>query len=110
MNAPLDQSQQQLMQLAEHVAEACARIAPTWPLDQFIAERITGPLGMQDTRFYLDQDRAPRLAAQYRPGEDQRIVLEDPAGAASRWVSGPKKLFRGAGGMVSASVKPSCVL
>jgi uncharacterized protein YbcC (UPF0753/DUF2309 family) len=37
MNAPLDLSQQQMMQLAERVAEACARIAPTWPLDQFIA-------------------------------------------------------------------------
>jgi len=73
------------------------------PLDRFIAERITGPLGMSDTRFYLDEDRAPRLAAQYRPGDDQRIVLEDPAGAASRWVSGPKKLFRGAGGMVSTT-------
>jgi len=37
MNAPLDSSQHALMELAEQVADACARIAPTWPLDQFIA-------------------------------------------------------------------------
>lgn len=37
MNAPLDLSQQQMLHTAGQVAEACARIAPTWPLDQFIA-------------------------------------------------------------------------
>jgi CubicO group peptidase (beta-lactamase class C family) len=73
------------------------------PLDRFLDERIHGPLGMQDTHFYLDESKAPRLAAQYRPGADLKIELEDPAGAASRWVTGPKKLFRGAGGLVSTT-------
>ncbi|MAT83036.1 MAG: serine hydrolase [Gammaproteobacteria bacterium] len=73
------------------------------PLDRFLAEEIFDPLGMTDTRFFLDDDRADRLAAQYRPGEDLTIELDDPAGAGSRWVSGPKKLFRGAGGLVSTA-------
>ncbi|MBX3706083.1 MAG: beta-lactamase family protein [Pseudomonadales bacterium] len=73
------------------------------PLDRFLAERIHEPLGMTDTLFYLEADRAPRLGAQYRPGDDGRIVLDDPAGAASRWVTGPKRLFRGAGGLVSTT-------
>ncbi len=73
------------------------------PLDQFLTREIFAPLGMPDTHFFLDPDKADRLAAQYRPGDDQKIVLDDPAGEASRWVSGPKKLFRGAGGLVSTA-------
>jgi CubicO group peptidase (beta-lactamase class C family) len=71
------------------------------PLDEFLEERIFDPLGMDDTRFFLDAEHAERLAAQYRPGDDERIVLQDPGGAESRWVTGPKTLFRGAGGLVS---------
>jgi CubicO group peptidase (beta-lactamase class C family) len=73
------------------------------PLDAYLRNHIFEPLGMRDTHFFLDEDKAPRLAAQYRPGVDQRIELDDPAGAASRWVSGPKRLFRGAGGLVSTT-------
>ncbi|MFU8813903.1 MAG: serine hydrolase domain-containing protein [Pseudomonadales bacterium] len=72
-------------------------------LDVFMAEEIFQPLGMVDTHFFLEEDQAERLAAQYRPGEDQRIELQDPSGAASRWVQGPKTLFRGAGGLVSTT-------
>lgn len=73
------------------------------PLDRFMREEIFDPLGMQDTHFYPDADTARRLAAQYKPGEDDRIELADPGGAGSRWVKGPKKLFRGAGGLVSTT-------
>jgi CubicO group peptidase (beta-lactamase class C family) len=73
------------------------------PLDVFFDDEIFRPLGMGDTHFYLDEAKAPRLAAQYTPGEDGRIVLDDPAGAGSRWVSGPQRLFRGAGGLVSST-------
>lgn len=37
MNAPLDSAAVTSHQLAEAIAQACDRIAPTWPLDQFIA-------------------------------------------------------------------------
>jgi CubicO group peptidase (beta-lactamase class C family) len=37
------------------------------PLDRFIAERITEPLGMRDTGFYSSPGGAPRLA---EPGVD----------------------------------------
>lgn len=70
-------------------------------LYQFLKQRMFDPLGMEDTRFFLDREDAQRLAAQYRPGEDERIVEQDPGGENSRWVKGPKKLFRGAGGLVS---------
>jgi CubicO group peptidase (beta-lactamase class C family) len=73
------------------------------PLDEFLEREIFEPLGMVDTHFFLSEDKAPRLAAQYTPGEDQKITLDDPGGAASRWVSGPRTLFRGAGGLASTT-------
>ena len=33
------------------------------PFDEFVRARITGPLGMKDTRFYLPQSERDRLAA-----------------------------------------------
>ena len=71
------------------------------PLDEFFYERIFKPLDMKDTHFFLDEGYAERLAAQYRPGEDGKIVQQDPGSAESRWISGPKTLFSGAGGLVS---------
>lgn len=71
------------------------------PLDQFFYERIFQPLGMKDTHFFLDESYADRLAAQYKPGEDEKIILQDPGSEESRWITGPKTLFSGAGGLVS---------
>lgn len=71
------------------------------PLDEFLDVRLFQPLGMTDTQFFLDEEKAARLTAQYQPGEDDRIELQDPGSVKSRWVTGPKKLFRGSGGLVS---------
>lgn len=70
-------------------------------LDVFLQTRIFDPLQMSDTRFFLKETDAARLTAQYTPGEDERIVLQDPGTTDSRWISGPQTLFRGAGGLVS---------
>ncbi len=72
-------------------------------LDAFLYQRIFQPLGMQDTHFFLDDSKGGRLTAQYAPGPDERIVLQDPGSAASRWISGPKGVYRGAGGLVSTA-------
>ena len=67
-------------------------------------DKIFTPLGMSDTSFYLDDTRGGRLTAQYTPGEGNKIQLQDPGNNASRWISGPnKKVFRGAGGLVSTA-------
>ena len=72
-------------------------------LAEFFEERIFQPLGMGDTHFYLDDDKGGRLMAQYTPGPDNnRIVLDDPGNEQSRWISSDnKRVFRGAGGLVS---------
>ena len=73
-------------------------------LDAYLKERIFDPLGMPDSHFFMDDDKGGRLAAQYTPGEDDfKIVLQDPGSNESRWINGPKILYRGAGGMVSTT-------
>ncbi len=72
-------------------------------LDEFLAQQVFKPLDMRDTHFYLEADKAERLTAQYTPGTDQRITLQDPGSTASRWIDNPGTLFRGAGGLVSTA-------
>ncbi len=73
------------------------------PLDRFFEERLFRPLDMRDTRFFLEEHHAERLTAQYAPGRDEKIVLQDPGTVESRWISGPKTFFQGAGGLVSTA-------
>ncbi|MFN3237823.1 MAG: serine hydrolase domain-containing protein [Pseudomonadales bacterium] len=73
------------------------------PLDQYLQTKVFEPLGMKDTHFFLDDTKDGRLTAQYKPGEDNKIVLQDPGSEESRWIKGPKKVFRGAGGLVSTA-------
>jgi CubicO group peptidase (beta-lactamase class C family) len=73
------------------------------PLDKFMQERLFEPLDMNDTHFWLDDTKGGRLMSQYRPGEDLKIVLQDPGTEESRWISGPKNVPRGAGGLVSTA-------
>lgn len=87
--------------IATDVVGRLVEVISGMSLDAFFRERIFKPLDMPDTHFYMDADKAPRLTDQYTPGEDQKIVLADPGTVESRWISGPKTLFRGAGGLAS---------
>ena len=72
-------------------------------LATFFRERIFDPLDMPDTHFYMDDRYAERMTTQYTPGDDLKITVQDPGGADSRWISGEKTLFRGAGGLASTA-------
>jgi CubicO group peptidase (beta-lactamase class C family) len=72
------------------------------PLDAFLASRVLAPLGMVDTAFSYGPADAVRLTALYRPGDDGRIVLDDPAGGLSRWAMGPSSP-RGCGGLAATA-------
>ncbi len=74
------------------------------PLDEFVRTRITGPLGLKDTRFYLPETEAARLAAVYGTGPDGKIVRspEGPKGQGN-YVKGPKKSFAGGAGLTSTA-------
>ncbi len=74
------------------------------PLDQFIRTRITEPLGMMDTFFFLPPEKRQRLTAVY---------LSDSAGHAQRapngprgqgdYADGPRRSFAGGAGLLSTA-------
>tara|TARA_B100000900_G_scaffold375755_1_gene358081 strand:- start:2094 stop:3359 length:1266 start_codon:yes stop_codon:yes gene_type:complete len=70
-------------------------------LDEFLQERIFKPLDMTDTHFYLDDTKGGRLTTQYTPGDNNKIQAQDPGSEQSRWITNPRNLFSGGGGLVS---------
>jgi CubicO group peptidase (beta-lactamase class C family) len=73
-------------------------------LDAFFESRITGPLGMKDTHFYLPAAKRDRLAAVYGSGPDGKAVRQDdgPKGQGA-YLEGPRKSFSGGAGLVSTA-------
>ena len=70
-------------------------------LEEAFAERVLGPLGMTDTRWWVDDDDAGRLAALYVPHpETGRVVRYDVMGAHARQ---RPALLSGGGGLVSTA-------
>ena len=78
--------------------------ASKMPLDQFIATRITTPLGMKDTRFFLPPDQRARLTAVYATGPEGTIVrAPDGARGQGHYVEGPRRSFAGGAGLLSTA-------
>ncbi len=69
------------------------------PLDQVIARRVTGPLGMADTHFQVPAEKLHRLPDCYQLDPPTGMKLFD-SGADSAWAKPPRQLS-GGGGMVS---------
>jgi CubicO group peptidase (beta-lactamase class C family) len=67
-------------------------------LDQFMASRIFGPLGMTDTGFHTGD--ADRLASLYALGANGQLAEVGAMGAAAL---APPSLFSGGGGLVSTA-------
>ena len=74
------------------------------PLDEFIRTRITGPLNMKDTRFFLPPAESGRLAAVYASGADG-LAVRAPEGSKGQgaYVEGPRKSFAGGAGLMSTA-------
>jgi CubicO group peptidase (beta-lactamase class C family) len=82
------------------------------PFEEFLKERIFGPLGMNDTDFYVPADKAHRLAACYSadpPGQttfnaaERKAMLtlqDDPA--KSSYLA-PPTFYSGGGGLCSTA-------
>ncbi|MEV4488605.1 serine hydrolase domain-containing protein [Micromonospora coxensis] len=70
-------------------------------LEEFFTERILTPLGMTDTRFWVDEPNAKRLAALYTPHPATgQAVRVDKIGAFA--LTRPE-CFSGGGGLVSTA-------
>ncbi len=73
-------------------------------LADFFRERITGPLGMDDTMFCVPAARGNELATVYALGADRKLVRA-PAGPLGQghYVDGPCRAFSGGAGLVSTA-------
>ncbi len=80
-------------------------------LDQFLRERVFAPLRMNDTAFFLPEEKVPRLATAYTWYEgkglnrfpDKPITEGNFVYSADYPYRGPKKLFSGGGGLCSTA-------
>ena len=74
------------------------------PLDEFLRTRITGPLGLKDTRFFIPPAERNRLAAVYQTGPDGKFV-RSPEGSKGQghYDDGPRKSFAGGAGLTSTA-------
>jgi CubicO group peptidase (beta-lactamase class C family) len=71
-------------------------------LSDFIKKRITEPLGMADTHFFLPEEKAGRLAAVYGTGKDGKAELVGDA-RENAYVRGPRMCFAGGAGLLSTA-------
>src|SRR4051812_11746469 len=90
-----------LYSVATDVLGRLVEVVSGQSLDTFFADQIFGPLGMVDTGFHVDADRAHRLAALYAlpAGGRERVRFDQMGDTATRrptW-------FSGGGGLVSTT-------
>src|SRR5260370_28366938 len=66
------------------------------PLDEFVRTRITGPLSLKDTGFFIAPGQRERLATVYASGPGGAAVRA-PEGSKGQghYVEGPKTSFAG---------------
>jgi CubicO group peptidase (beta-lactamase class C family) len=74
------------------------------PLDAYLSEHITKPLGMKDTQFFLPHGLKDRFAAVYRSDADGKYVRanDGPRGQGS-YIEGPRRNFSGGAGLLSTA-------
>ncbi len=73
-------------------------------LDAFIRTRITGPLRMTDTHFFVPVAQRERLVAVYASDTNNRVArAPDGANGQGHYIDGPRRNFAGGAGMVSTA-------
>ena len=74
------------------------------PLDAFIAARITVPLRLPDTRFFLPVEQRHRLATVYASDSSGYAIraADGPRGQGD-YVEGPRRSFSGGAGLLSTA-------
>ena len=73
-------------------------------LADFVAKRITGPLGLKDTRFFIPTAERERFAAVYASGRDGKAVrAADGSKGQGHYIDGPRKSYAGGAGLTSTA-------
>ncbi|QIA08772.1 serine hydrolase domain-containing protein [Draconibacterium halophilum] len=85
--------------LSIDVAGYLVEVISGQPFDEYLQEHVFGPLKMDDTGFYVPEEKHDRLCNLYNQGDDNRL---QPAqkGFADAFKE-PVTLFSGGGGLVS---------
>jgi CubicO group peptidase (beta-lactamase class C family) len=82
--------------------DVCARLVEIisgQPFDDYLRAELFGPLGMRDTAFWVDDERAGRFAALYgRNSRKELVLLDDPQSSTYRKAP---SFLSGGGGLVS---------
>ena len=73
------------------------------PLDEFIRTRITAPLGMNDTHFFLPLAKRARLVTVYADSAGQLTRSPNGPRGQGDYVDGPRKSFAGGAGLLSTA-------
>jgi CubicO group peptidase (beta-lactamase class C family) len=81
------------------------------PFDQFLEERLFGPLGMEDTFFYVPDEEKSRLASLYAPSPEGLAKYPEEAvtvgtvvvNPANCCAEGDRSYFSGGAGLVSTA-------
>lgn len=71
-------------------------------LADYIKKRITDPLGMTDTHFFLPENKVGRFASVYRAGKDGKLELVEDA-LQSAYLKGPRLCYSGGAGLLSTA-------
>jgi len=72
-------------------------------LAEFFRQRITAPLGLIDTQFYLPPAQRDRLAAVYAVVDGRIERATDPRTGQGQYVDGPRVAFSGGAGLLSTA-------
>lgn len=72
-------------------------------LDAFLRTRLTQPLGMHDTHFFLPASQRERLATVYRSEAGGTVRADTGARGQGHYVDGPRVSFAGGAGLVSTA-------
>jgi CubicO group peptidase (beta-lactamase class C family) len=73
------------------------------PLDEYLRTRITAPLGMKDTQFFLPATDRERLAAVYASQDGSYTRAAEGPRGQGHYVDGPRKNFAGGAGLLSTA-------
>jgi len=86
--------------VATDVLGRVVEVASGQGLDEFLAARVLGPLGMTDTAFHVAPGDAPRLAALYTPGNGGQAARLDALGGVP---DARPLLLSGGAGLISTA-------
>ena len=75
--------QRWMYSLATDICGALVEVISGKPFAQYLQDEIFGPLGMNDTSFFVSPDKVDRFCANYQRGPDKKLkLIDDPATSA----------------------------